>query len=48
MRFKLNIFASGFCACGALVGAMAHAPLILGWCLGWGIVCWIVGNREDK
>lgn len=29
LRYKLNLVGCGFCACGALIGAMAHAPSIL-------------------
>ncbi len=48
LRYKLNLVACGFAACGALVGAMAHAALILSFCLVMTGLNWIIALKGEK
>lgn len=51
LRFKLNLWISGFCGMGAVIGALCNAPavlatsLFLSW-LNWTVA--IAGEVKDK
>lgn len=45
LRWKLNLFASGFCALGSLFGALAGMPLLMIGDLVLAYLLWTMASR---
>lgn len=50
LRWKLNLFASGFCSLGAILGAVLNVPVMAAIDLMFAVICWqvaVMGIDKD-